>query len=271
MQVNQLEGSEVRLYVFGIPIMTAVIVLASMFIGHVITTRSDRPTNVVVTPAVPKIDVNVPQGPAPRVEVTAATPRVDVNVPQAAPPTIHVATPPAVVTVIREGEKAEKIEKPAAMPPVQAKPATVPVVPGPASTLAPEKKVEAQPAFRDDELTLDTLYCYAEKYIESYCKKNGLDVAAERERWNKKWQRSLDQAIADNTDSSEQSFINRVAVEKRTCFDIEKATPEQVVEGCRIMLRYRDGKLAWLKAMQDAVTSDNLKKTLVFLAAGVSR
>jgi len=267
MQVNQLEGSEVRLYLFGFPIMVTLIVLTSMFIGHVITTRSDRPTNVVVTPAVPKIDVNVPQGPAPRVEVTAATPRVDVNVPQAAPPTINVSTPPAVVTVIREGEK---VEKPVMTPPVQVKPVVVPMQ-SPASTLAPDKKVNAAPAFRDDELTLDTLYRYAEKYIESYCRKNGLDVAAEGERWNKKWQRSLDQAMADNTDSGEQSFINRVAVEKRTCFDIEKATPEQVVEGCRIMLRYRDGKLAWLKAMQDAVTSDGLKKTLVFLAAGVNR
>ena len=43
---------------------------------------------------------------------------------------------------------------------------------------------------------------------------------------------------------------------------------EKICEACRIMLRYRDGQLAWLQAMKDALTNENLKKTMAFLAQG---
>lgn len=263
MQIEKLESKDINIVMFGFPVMIALIVIGAVITGHVLTTRSDRPTNVVISPASPNIDVHVPQGAAPRVDVSAAAPKIDVNVPQAAPPTINVTPPPAVVTVVREWEKPPD-KKAEVMPePKPPKPAVLP--PQPASA---EKKTETR-VIKDEELTLDTLYKYAEGYVDSYCRKNNVDGKAEAAKWNRQWQLNVQQAVVDGTDTSEQTYIDRIVVQKRNCFDIEKATPEQVVEGCRIMLRYRDGKLAWLKAMQDAVTNDNLKKTLVFLAAGV--
>src|SRR5438128_65286 len=100
MEVNKLESREVLIMLFGLPVMITLIVLVSIGVGHWVTTRSDRPTNVTVSPSQPKIEVNVPQGPAPQVNVSSAPPSVAVNVPSAPPPTINVTPPPAVVTVI---------------------------------------------------------------------------------------------------------------------------------------------------------------------------
>jgi hypothetical protein len=304
MEVNKLESKEVLIILFGLPVMITLIVLASIGVGHVVTTRSDRPTNVTVAAATPTIEVNVPQQPAPKIQVSATVPNVDVNVPQALPPTINVTTPPAVVTVLERGEKSsaklvstEAVEKTIpvtaspdtttndnkAIKPTETKPAETPpnLTPesgSPAPSSEPSKKTSDAPTgssgvaqklnVRDEDLTLETLYDYAEKYIESYCQKNNLDVSSESTKWMKRWNQGVEQAIRDNTDSDEQSYINRVTITKRECFDIEKATPEKIVEGCRIMLRYRDGQFAWLKAMRDAVTNESLKKTLVFLSAG---
>jgi hypothetical protein len=309
MEVNKLESKEVLIILFGLPVMITLIVLASIGVGHVVTTRSDRPTNVTVAAATPKIEVNVPQQPAPKIQVSATVPNVDVNVPQALPPTINVTTPPAVVTVLERGDRSQaklvstdtvektipvtanpdtstndnKAVKPAEKKPADTPPNFTPESGTPAPSTEPSKnnseKTSDAPTdaggvaqklntVRDEDLTLETLYEYAEKYIESYCAKKNLDVAAESTKWIKKWNQSVEQSIRDNTDSDEQSYINRVTITKRECFDIEKATPEKIVEGCRIMLRYRDGQFAWLKAMRDAVTNESLKKTLVFLSAG---
>lgn len=280
MEVNKVEGREVLILLFGLPCMVTIIVLSAMFCGHFITKQSDRPTNVTVSAATPKIDVNVPQAAPPRVEVMAASPRIDVNVPQAIPPTINVTTPPAVVTVLRGDDHKTDAAKP--VPADVAKPAPAkieapkePPKPEPnkssssSEAVVPSVVVHKGPMITDEELTLDTLYKYAEKYVESYCRKNGLDPVAEAKNWQTKYVKNMTQAIMDNADGDEQSYINRIVVEKRNCFDLEKASPEQVVEGCRLMLRYRDGNLAWLKTMKDAATAENLKKTLVFLAAGV--
>ena len=280
MEVNKLESKEVLVMLFGLPVMITLIVLVSIGVGHWVTTRSDRPTNVNVTAAQPRVDVNVPAA-APQIQVTAAPPKIDVNVPQAAAPNVNVTTPPATVTVLdrrsdgdthveTKPEKPEKKEtarpaepvKPAAPAPAAPKTEQTPKT----SSLVP---IPVKAAVSDDEMSLETLYSYAEKYIDSYCRKNNLDAALEAKKWQNAWKRNLDQAVSDNIDSSEQTYINRIVVAKRNCFDIEKATPEQIVEGCRIMLRYRDGQLAWLQAMKDAVTNENMKKTLVFLAAGV--
>ncbi|HYG74269.1 MAG TPA: hypothetical protein VEK08_04615 [Planctomycetota bacterium] len=291
MEVNKLESKEVLIMLFGLPVMVTIIVLASIGVGHWVTTRSDRPTNVHVAAASPKVEVNVPQAPAPQVNVSSVPPNVDVKVPPAPPPTINVTTPPPVVTVVNRTEEraeARPAAKPAAKPeakpavaepaPPTTAPALIPVKAEPAkndpqpikASYAPETSNPVQPTiWKDEDLTLDTLYKYAEKYIESYCQKRNLDPVAENKKWLNKWQQNVEQAIKDNTDQDEQSYINRIAITKRECFDIEKATPEKIVEGCRIMLRYRDGQFAWLQAMKDAVTSENMKKTLVFLAAGV--
>jgi len=311
MEVNKLESREVLTILFGMPVMITLIVLASIAVGHLVTTRSDRPTTVQVTAAPPKIEMKVPQAPAPTVTVAPAN--VDVKVPPVAPPTIMVSTPPAVVTVIDQNDSTAAVArtakenpeyKPADTKVEPAKPEPKPTPPAkqpdakPASRQSaapvPENKVApvaaenpsdaaeiadvpAPPAkteqtfmaaLRDEDINIDTLYRYAEKYIEAYCKKNALDPIAENKKWQDKWRRNLEQSITDQIDHDEQSYINRVVIAKRDCFDLEKATPEKAVEACRIMLRYRDGQLAWLKAMRDAATTENMKKTLAFLAAG---
>jgi len=279
MEVNKLESKEVLIMLFGLPVMVAIIVLASIGMGHWVTARSDRPMNVTVAAAVPKIEVNVPQSPPPNINVSTVPPHIDVKVPSAPPPTINVSTPAPVVTIVnRLDERASAAETKPAIVSTPAK------IPAPAKA-EPVKREDVQPikasyapesqksvplaALKDEDLTLETLYSYAEKYVESYCAKRSLDAAAETKKWSANWRESVEQAMQDNTDSDEQSYINRMAITKRDCFDIEKATPEKIVEGCRIMLRYRDGQFAWLQAMKDAVTSENMKKTLVFLAAGV--
>src|SRR5690242_11038370 len=85
---------QVVLMAFGLPMMTSVIVIGSMYAGHIMTTHSDRPTNVMVSAATPNIDVNVPQAAPPNVQVSAPPAVVDVHVPQSAPPAITVNTPP---------------------------------------------------------------------------------------------------------------------------------------------------------------------------------
>jgi hypothetical protein len=274
MEVNKLESREVMVLLFGFPCMVTLIVLASIAMGHWVSSSSERPVNV--TAAAPKIDVNVPQQPAPNIQVSSAPPKIDVNVPQAAPPAITVSTPPAVVRVLHSGEEKDvqelkdilPLDRKQTLPTGQQPVEVLEGSPGKSSGVKPADVNLNSPA-RDEELNLDTLYKYAEKYVESYCRRNNLDPVTEQNRWLANWKRGLDQAIKDEIDASEQTYINRIVVAKRDCFDLERATPEKIVEGCRIMLRYRDGQFAWLKAMRDAATQDNLKKTLVFLAAGV--
>jgi hypothetical protein len=275
MQVNNLEGREVFILGFGGMIVLTAIILLSIGAGHVITSRSNIPTEVRVSPTVavnasaPKVEVNVP-----RAEMIPPT--VEVRVPRADPPVINVQSSPAVVQLINrlaEGrleltdEKKESVKPDVKkVSPVPATPESSPVQVVPAATPV---KVETK-ASLDATLTVNDLYAQAESYIESYCKSRSIDPQAERMRWAAKWAAAVKQAADDNSSMDEQSYINRVVVDKRGCFDTDKATPEQVVEGCRLLLRYRDGQLAWQKDMREALTNaENLKKAVSFLQAGV--
>jgi hypothetical protein len=271
MEVNKLEGKEVMIIGFGGVTLLTLVVLSSIYVGHAITVTSNVPTPIHVSSAAPKIEVNVPQAPAPKVEVTSAAPKVDVHVPAGAPPTVNVSTPPATVTVLDKRDPESK----AFVVPVSA-PAASPAVPIPAKfeqttpAVVPDAQGAAPVAVKAaDVKDLETLYAYAERYIESYCRKNGLDPAAESKKWQTKWSSQVETAMRDGTANDEQAYINRVVVDKRDCFDLDKATPEKIVEGCRLMLRYRDAKLTWIQAMKDAATIENLQKTVAFLAAGV--
>lgn len=262
----KLDNKDSLLTVFAFPVLGAAILLFAVWVGHHIT-REVPPTPVTITAASPKIDVNVPQAAAPRVEVTAtaAQPSVEVNVPPSNPPAINITAPQPLVTIIsRDPDKKD-------VTPVV--PATSPshseATPASSAVQVVYKSKPEPVVFKNEDLTLVTLYRYAEKYIESYCAKNHLDPASERAKWNKEWQKRLETAVNDGSVSDENAFLNRVVVEKRDCLDLERATPEKVVEGCRLMLRYRDGNLTLLQAMQDQVTGENLRKSLVFLAAGV--
>jgi hypothetical protein len=253
------------------------------------------PPTVQVAAAAPKVDIHIPVGPAPT---------VNVNTPPLAPPNITVNPPAPNVTIIdRQIEKpAEKPALAEAAPKVAAHasalkvepaptavstpadsvvpietakpslPAAPPAAPPPAvgpkvePTPAKAKAVEAAPP--TPEPTIDNLYQYATRYVELYCTKHGMDPLAEARRWNKVWQAGVEQSISDNIDSSEQSYINRIVIAKRDYFNLATATPDKIVEACRILLRYRDGQLSWLQAMKDALTNENLRKTMTLLAAG---
>lgn len=261
-----------------------------------ITVPQAAPPNINVSSAAPRVDVHVPQ---------QAAPTVTVNTPPQAPPNITVNPPAATVTIMdkKEAERSATfvIDAPktpsspaAAAAPAKSAPLTVVTTEKPVPPVAPAIQVEkvataapaapAAPAKSEvrpvavvkastpepaaDEPTLENLYNYASRYVDTYCKQRGLDPANETRRWNRVWQSNVEQAIADNIDSSEQSYINRVVITKRDYFNLNTASPEKICEACRIMLRYRDGQLAWLQAMKDALTNENMKKTMAFLAQG---
>ena len=121
---------------------------------------------------------------------------------------------------------------------------------------------------RDEELCLELFYTLCRKYADAYSLKKGLNPAEEHSKWQRRWQQNLEQALNDGSDSSEQQYINRQTIAKRDYFNVEKATPDKIAEGCRILLRYRDGNLTWLSAMSNALTQENLRKTIHFLNAG---
>ena len=261
MKINDVDSRDFHTLAFGLPALIAGIVLASIYVGHVVTSRSSIPTQVSVQAAPPAISVQQPPAtvtvapaqPAVNVTATASPPIIEVKVPQQQPPTVNnvVNTPPAVVTVVSRMLEAEQR---------QAAPAPKP--PDAAKAEAPKP---ARP------LTLDDLYAAAEKYIEGFCKKRGLDPAKEREAWLKRWQDSVTQAALDHTAESEQAYIDRVIVEKRDCLDVERAKPEQVLEGCRLLLRHRDAKLVMLAALQERITPDGIKQTVAALAAALEK
>jgi hypothetical protein len=244
MQVNNLEGKEVMIIGFGGVILLTVVVLSSIYVGHTITAASNIPQPIHVMSAQPAVAVNVPAQSAPKVEVTATSPapHIDVHVPSQATPVVNFTPPPAQITVI---EKAEK-------------PATAPNIPKVDSKPVPASIVEPH---AEADVSIDSLYSCAEKYIETQCKKTGLDPVAENAKWLKKWQGRITDSGLD-----EQELLNRTIVDSRDCFDVQKATPEKIVEACRLMLRYRDAKLQWLQALKDAVTHDNLQKTIAVLS-----
>jgi hypothetical protein len=119
-KVATIQSRHILWMAFGLPLMTAAISMGSMYLGHLITTQSDRPTNVVVQPAQSAVQVNVPQAKPPVIEVRPSEAQVQVHVPQSAPPTVTVTTPqaappnitvnppPATVTVIERKEESEK-------------------------------------------------------------------------------------------------------------------------------------------------------------------
>jgi|GEM_PF-4003868 len=115
------------------------------------------------------------------------------------------------------------------------------------------------------EPSLEKVYESAEKYIVAYCRKQNLDPNKEAVRWHAKWRENVDQAISDKSASSEQSYINSLVLANRANFNMN-APPERIVEACRVLLRYRDGRLEWLRVMKEALTSDNMRKTIHFLS-----
>ena len=96
-------------------------------------------------------------------------------------------------------------------------------MPAPAETASAKAAVASEVKKELEEPSLDTLYAYATRYVDSYCQKRGLDPANEDRRWNNTWKANVEQAVSDNIDSSEQSYINRMVISKRDYFNLELA------------------------------------------------
>lgn len=276
MKVNDLEGKEVGIFFFGGVTMVTTIVLLSFLVGHWVTTRSNVPTVVSVQSAQPSVAVNVPQTPAPVVNVQPSTATVNVHVPEGPAPTVHVSTPQPLVTFVnRDDRPASVIKEPTQ--PVKEEKKAAPAVPLPVSVEKNsgmnEDKADKARRELDQALaapSFDAVYKYAEFYLARYCEKHSLDASAEARNWNKSWQ----QRVADSQNSgsggvSEQQLLNDVCIQKRDNFNVKTATPEQIVEGCRLLLRYRDAELQPPSQMVKAATPEYLRDTITVLAVGI--
>lgn len=268
MKVTELEGKDAYLLLFGGGVLSALIVLASIFLGHVITQRSNVPTVVQVQPAVstPTVSVKLPEAPAPVVNVAPATAAVEVHVPKPEA-VVNVTTPQPLVVFRPEDKKNDKGGTTPIMTPVISPP------------VPPAEKLEQQPqpvkstseSKEKEDLeqalaapSMDAVYKYAEFYLAHYCSKRGLDPHVEAQKWKATWESRLTES--GNAEKSEQTILNEVCIQKRSSFQLETATPDQIAEGCRLLLRYRDQKLALLTEMEKAATPDNLRKTISLLA-----
>lgn len=230
-------------FVFGIPILFTIIILGSLMVSHYVTSDRQIPAINVTAPNITaRLDV-----PAPTIIVKPADVKIDI--PQQPVPYINVAAPrlepPNVHINIPDGKKGEiqVIEK---------------VV---------EKIKEVQVAIYVDtadkaNVTMNDIYPAAEIYVKKWCEKNGKDNVSEHKRWFDVW----NSRVTERGD--EQIVANSALIEKSDAFRIDKAKPNDVVEVCRIMLRFRDAKLAIPTVFKTYVTADNLLKLKEALERG---
>jgi hypothetical protein len=228
--------------VFGIPIMLTIIILGSMVVSWVF-----RPT-----PTIPPIELRIPPTnlkadlTLPPQNVTYKAPDLHLN--QSPAPDINITTPkndtPNVTFMLQDGKgEVQVVEK---------------VV---------EKIKEIQIGIYVDSpekanITFNDIFPVAEEYINKWHVKNNKDVKIENKRWLDIWNsRILERG-------NEQTLANDMLIEKRDAFNPEKSNPISVVEMCRIMLRYRDSKLAIPSFFKEHVTADNLLKLKIALEKG---
>jgi hypothetical protein len=231
--------------VFGIPIMLTVIILGSMIVSWIF-----RPA-----PVVPQIEVNVPPSnlkadiTLPSQNVTYRAPDLHLSQSPTKAPDVNITTPkadaPNITFMLQDGKKdgVQIIEK---------------VV---------EKIKEVQIGVYVDSLekanvTLKDVFPCCEEYINKWCVKNGKDIKAENKRWLDNWTSRVTER------GNEQTLANEMLAEKREALNPEKSTPVNIVEMCRVMLRYRDAGLAVPSLFKEYVTADNLLKLKASLERG---
>lgn len=233
---------------FGMPLMFTFIILGSVGLGAYCLNRSVVIPNLTISP--PHIDAKL-HVPPPIINNSVKPPDVTVNVP---PSNVLVKPemPASHVTVMMPDNakgQVQVVEK---------------VI---------EKKVEVRvevpvPIYvetRDQAaVTIQDIYPLCEKYVDEYFAKLGKDPKTEQVRWLEGW-RSRVAEIGD-----EQRAANDIIITKRGAFKVDSAKVEEIIEVCRIMLRYRDAKLAIPTVFKEAMTADNLYKLKVFLAKGPS-
>ena len=103
------------------------------------------------------------------------------------------------------------------------------------------------------QVTLTDVYISAEKYLSAH------STPAEEKKWLEIWTARAREA------GDEQVLANTVLIEKRGAFDVEHAKASDVADICRLMLRYRDAKLAIPSAFKEHVNAAALLKIKRFL------
>ncbi len=245
MQISLKINSYV--FLFGLPLLLTVIILGTVGVSYVVTKPNVMMPNLTVQSPKVEATVNVPGQPAPVVQapdivvnVPPSRPNIMVSQSPAAPPQVNVTVPDAKPGEVRTIEKI--VEK--------TNPVPVPIY---IETADKDKAV----------VTIHDVYRAAEKYIEDYCQVSGKDPAKESERWLSVW----NSRIKENGD--EQRLANDVLIQKRGGFDVAQAEPAEVVEVCRLMLRYRDAKLSIPSVFKEVLTADNLYKFKTALDQGI--
>lgn len=273
-QAAELNKSRVRIeiqmngyiFIFGVPAMITLIILGSMivfyFVGgsrqpvaqiappvHVSQVNSDevmqkmmKEVPAIAKALVPPVNVNVQPAevhvPETRVVLPEVQPRVFVSTPTQEAPQVNVSVAGGDGKTQTVTKVVEKIV---------------------------EKEVPIYVATEDKaQLTIDDLYPIAERFVNEYYKKNNLDQTVETRKWMDNWNSRV------REEGDEQRLANRVLIEKREGFNVEKARPDQVVDACRLMLRYRDAKLALPTLFKEYVTADALLKIKKYLETSIA-
>lgn len=221
-------------FLFGIPAMFTAIILGSL-LSRELFVRAPA-----INVAAPQVDAHLTV-PSPTVQNTIQIPEspITVNVPAQSSPQVTVSPQetPRISFTIPDG-----------------KPGEVRVV-----EKVIEKRVEVQvPVYVETKVlgavTLNDICSSAEKYLAK-----SPQYKADFERWLKLWQSRVQERQGD-----EQSLFNETLIEKRNGFKPE-ATPSEVAEICRLLLRMRDAKLALPSVFRENVTAASLVSLKAFL------
>ena len=200
-------------------------------------------------------------------ELFVRAPAINVAAPQVS---AHLTTPPAIVqNTITVPETPVTVNVPAQnSPQVTVSPQEAPRIsftlpdgkPGEVRVVEKviEKRVEVQvPVYVDTKVpgavTLEDIYQSAERYLA----KNP-QHKAESDKWLKLWQGRVQER------GDEQVLFNEALIEKRNGFKPE-ATPVEVTEICRLLIRMRDVKLALPSVFKEHVTPASLVSLKTFL------
>lgn len=253
VRYNQPQSVQIQMTInsyfllFGVPLLMTVIILGSVVVGGYFLGRSVIVPNLTINPPKVEASLNVPP-PTINNMIKPSDVPVIVNVPptnitvrnnlaEVQPPTVHVTIPEGKQGQVQIVEKI--VEKKVEVP--------VPIYVETADQAA---------------VTILDIYPLCEKFIDEYISKLGKDPKIEQKRWLDLWNSKVAE-IGDEQRAANESLINR-----RSAFKVDTAKTDEIVEVCRVMLRYRDAKLSIPSAFKEVMTADNLFKLKNYLAKG---
>jgi hypothetical protein len=218
---------------FGVPLMIFAVIMGTLLVSHWVI---PQPAIHVAAPVV-QASLNTP---APVVNATIEVPRsnvpVTVNVPAQGAPIVNFSAPqgeaPKVTVNVPDGKPGEIRTVDRVIERVVDRPVYVWV----------DTREKASVTFED-------VIQAAQKYLQRVAK----DFDGEQKKWLDAWQGRVRERQGD-----EQGLFNTVLIEKRGGFDTSKATPAEVCEVCRLILRVRDAGLSVPEVFKSQLTPASL-------------